>query len=169
MCQKIIQLLSHVDDAISHTLHLTFPLSIKSTIAQYGVCNSGTVNWRAKRIELVSLYFVHSLGVHRPNNDLELRINTSFLFKIACNKGKRSDTLSIEAHVLGERLCQCDLVSFRDEMAHRKSITRSRARRETLVGHVKEWKELLVIDDLGYFTPLVLCRVDSSRIMCASV
>lgn len=51
-------------------------------------------------------------------------------------------------HILGETLCQHDLVSLLDEVADGVRVVVHVARREALVRHVEEREQLLLFDDL---------------------
>jgi hypothetical protein len=60
-------------------------------------------------------------------------------------------------------------VTVLDELAESVGILVSASRSETLVGHVEEGKVTSILDNLGELIPLSLARVDSSRVVSASV
>ena len=103
------------------------------------------------------------VGVHRPNDDLDLRVHPGTLGGIGSHERESTHTLPIQPHVLKwcillERLeksncltylckglCKGDLVTLLNEMTDCKRILGSRTRCETLVCHVEEGEELLVL------------------------
>ncbi len=72
-------------------------------------------------------------------------------------------------HVLGEALCQRDVMTLLQEMAHGKSVLIGIAAGETLIGHVEEDIVTLRLDRITDLPPLVVRRIDSSRVVGAGV
>lgn len=132
--QDIVKILSHSDDPVGHSLHLTLPLGVKLFVAQNGVGNASTVGGRVR--------------VHRTDNDLQLAVNARLLIGIGGDQGEGSDTLAIKTHVLGERLAECDLVALRNEVTNGEGVAGSRARSKALVCHVEEGEKFTLLADV---------------------
>lgn len=150
-----IEFFPHADDPVRHGLNLSLPLSVQFRACKDGIGNSGTVQRR--------------IGVHRPNNDLQLTVDPLLLFRVLGRKRECTNTFAVETHVLSERLAESDLVSLRNEVADGKGITGSITRGETLVGHVEEGEELLLSDNIGDLSPLGLGWVNPGRVVGTSV
>lgn len=153
--QSVVQLLPHANDAVCHTFDLRLPLSIKVCIAQDGVGNSGAVQRR--------------VGVHGPNNDFQLAVNTSLLLGVQCGQGESANTLSIKTHVFSEGLSKCDLMALRNKVPRSESILGGRTRSKPLVRHVKEGEQLLLLQNIGNLCPLPFSGVDTSGVVGASM
>ena len=63
-----IKLFTHVDNPVRHGFDFSLPLLIQFRSCENGVGNPGTMQRR--------------VGVHRPNDDLQLTIDPLFLFRI---------------------------------------------------------------------------------------
>jgi len=153
--QGIVELLAHADDAVGHSLDLTLPLGIELGVAEDGIGNTSAVSGRVR--------------VHGTDDNLELTVNTGLFFGIGSYEGEGANTLAVQAHVLSERLGEGDLVSLGHKVAHGKGITAGRAGGETLVGHVEEGEELLLLDNVGNFNPLGLSRIDTCWVVCTGM
>lgn len=70
----------------------------------------------------------------------------------------------IDTH-LGERLTEDDLVTLLNKVSYGKSVTDNVARCETLVSHVEQGKMLLGFEQIAQLLPLLLRRVDTSRVL----
>lgn len=60
-------------------------------------------------------------------------------------------------------------MTLRHEVTDSKRVTRGRTRGETLVGHIEEGEETLLLDDVGNLNPLFGCRINTSGVVRASV
>ena len=107
--------------------------------------------------------------VHGTDDNLYLRIDTLGLFRRGSSQGKRADTLAIETHIFGKALREGDLVALLDEVADGKGVANGVTRGKTLVSHIKEGEEALLLDNRGNFSPLLLCRVDASGVVRAGM
>ena len=58
---------------------------------------------------------------------------------------------------------------FANKVPDWESISVRITAREALICHVEEWEVLLLLDDIAELTPLLLSRVDTSRVVRASV
>jgi len=75
----------------------------------------------------------------------------------------------VSYHVLGEGLGQTGLVALLNEVAERVRILVGVTRREALVGHVEEGVVVALLDGVADLPPLLLGRVNTSRVVCAGV
>lgn len=149
--EEIVELLTHADDAISHSLDLGFPFLVKTFVAQDSIGNSGTVERRVR--------------VHGSDDNLQLTFDSGTFLGVGADKGESTNTFTVETHVLGERLCESDLVALFDEVSDGEGVTSGIARGETLVGHVEEREEFPLFYDIGNFFPLGLSRVHTGWIV----
>ena len=153
--KSIVQLLTHADNPICHTLYLALPLRVELRRAENGVGDTCSVDGR--------------VGVHRANDNLQLAVNASFLLRVGANEGESTDTLAVETHVLREGLRERNLVTFLDEVADSERVTRGIARGEALVSHVEEGEQFLLLHDVGNLSPLLLSGVHTGWVVCTSV
>jgi hypothetical protein len=153
--QQLVQLLSHADDAVCHALDFGLPLLVQTFVAQDRVRDAGAVDG--------------GVGVHGADDDLQLALYAGPFIGICADEGEGSDTLAVEAHVLGERLGEGDLMSLLDEVTDGEGVAGGVAGGKSLVCHVEEGEEVLGFDDLGYLFPLRGCGVYARGIVCACV
>jgi hypothetical protein len=153
--KRVVQLITHADDAVGHALDLGFPLAVELGIAEDGAGNAGTMERRVR--------------VHRTDDDLELRLDASLLLRVGSHDRERADTLAVETHVLREGLAKSDLVALRHEVARSERVERDIAGGEALVGHVEEGEELLLLEEGRELLPLSLGRIDTSRVVSTGV
>ena len=74
---------SHFDNAFRHALDLAQPLLIEPLVVQDRRGNACTMDrW---------------VGVERPNQDLDLRVDTLLLFRRLAHDGESANTLAVEA------------------------------------------------------------------------
>ena len=103
------------------------------------------------------------VGVQRPDDDLDLRVDLGALGRIGSHERESTHTLAIQPHVLkhdaqkdsgreskwvtylGKGLGKGNLVTLLNEIADCECILGSRTRCETLVCHVEEREELLFL------------------------
>lgn len=76
---------------------------------------------------------------------------------------------AVTYHVLGETLAEGGKVSLLDEVAQGKGILVSVTTGKALVCHVEEWVVVTLLDSVTDGTPLLLGRVNTSWVVCASV
>ena len=63
---------------------------------------------------------------------LDLRVDLDLLLGGSSDDGESSDTLTVQSHVLGERLAKEDLVSLLDKVSRSKGVGVNRSRGESL-------------------------------------
>src|SRR5699024_737312 len=132
---------SHRDNSLRHFTHILEPLSSQRGIVHDHRGNSGTVHrW---------------IRVEWADEDLELRHDFGGFFLRGAHRGKGSDTFAVKAHVLGKRLGQHQLVAFFNKQSHSGGIAVNVTGCEALIGHVEEWEEVALFDQVGQFFPLV--------------
>ena len=153
--QEVVQSSTHADDPVGHELDLGLPHLVKVLVGEDGVGDTGTVEGR--------------VGVHWSDDDLQLTFDTSLLLGIGSDEGESTNTFTVEAHVLREGLRQSDLVTLLNEMTDGERIVGGVSRGKTLVRHVEEGEELLLLDDVRDFPPLGRGGVDASGIVGAGV
>lgn len=153
--ESIDELSTHSDNTISHKLDLTAPLGTELRVAPDGGDDSGTMDGR--------------VGVHRTNENLQLRFNGLLLGGIAGDDVKSTDTLTVETEVLGKRLRDQNLVTLLDEVANSPDITLRITGGEALVGGVKEDVVALALADLAGFLPLLFRGINTSGVVGAGV
>lgn len=147
--------MAHADDPVSHGLHLTLPLLVQLLLSKDGARNSGSVErW---------------VRVHGSNHDLQLAVHAGLLFWSRGDQGECTDTFAIQAHVLREGLRKRNLMAFRNEVTDSERVTRRRARRESLIRHIEEGEETLLLDDVGDFDPLFRSGINTSGVVRTGV
>lgn len=107
--------------------------------------------------------------VQRPDNNLDLAVDSGFLFLVSADKRECTNSLSVQAHVLGKALTEGNLVPLLDKVPHGMRISVGVSAGKALVGHVKERKVILFLDNVGDLLPIVSGRVDTSRVVSAGV
>lgn len=155
LLEVLLEQSTHGDDAVSHLLDLGEPLLVKGRIVQNGGGNAGTVNGR--------------VGVQRADKNLDLGVDTLLLVKILSDDGKSSNTLTVQTHVLGERLSKADVVALLNEVADGEGIFVGVTRGEALVGHVKECVVASLLHGIANLPPLSLGGVDAGGVVSAGV
>jgi hypothetical protein len=132
--QQSIKLLPHANNPLRHPLHFALPLLIQLFIAKNRISEQSTMQRRVR--------------IHRPNHNLQLTIHPLLLLRVLGRQRKRTNTLTVQTHILSKGLRERDLVSLLDKVAHCECVAGGRARGEPLVCHVEEGEELLGSDDV---------------------
>ena len=153
--QEVVEPIAHGDDPVGHEFDLGLPLLVKVLIGEDGVGDAGAVKGR--------------VGVHWSDEDLQLTLDPSLLLWICSDEGESADTFAVETHILREGLGQSDLVTLLDEVTDGERVVRGVSRSETLIRHVEEWEELLLLDEVRNFLPLGRGGVHTSGVMGAGV
>ena len=109
------------------------------------------------------------IGIHRPDDDLQLTLDASLLFWICGDEGESTNAFAVETHILREGLGESDLVTLFNEVTDGKGILGSVSGGEALVCHVEEGEELLFLDKVRDISPLSGGGVDASGIVSAGV
>lgn len=102
--------------------------------------------------------------VHRPDQDLELTVNSSLLLLVGANQTESADSFTVQAHVLGETLAQGDREPLFNKVSDGESIVLKDTGCEALVGHVEECKVVLLLENLAELDPLVLGQIGTERV-----
>lgn len=150
-----VKLFSHADDTVSHSFHLRLPLGVKIGVTQNGIGNSGTVE--------------RGIRVHGSDDDLQLAVDARLLSWVRSGEGEGTNALSVQAHVLSERLGQSNLVALGNKMTDGKGVLDGGARGEALIGHVEEREKFPLLHNVGNFSPLFRGRINTSRVVGTSV
>ena len=136
------------------------------------------------------------IGVHRTDQDLDLRIHTcSFLFILRkyidvylhkgkgstgkednimietylTNNGECASPFTIQAHVFSVGLSKTNIVTILEELSYSKGISVYITRGETLISHVKESIQFTFFDQCRQFLPLFRTRINTRRVVSTSV
>ena len=174
LLEVVLEQGAHLDDAVGHALDFAQPLLVERGVVEDGAGDAGAVDGR--------------VGVERAHEDLDLRVDALGLFGGGGDDGEGADALTVETlgwmsvlfvffgdifapsyHVLGEGLGQAGLVALLNEVAERESVLVGVARGEALVGHVEEGIVVAVLVSIADLLPLLLGRVNTSGVVCASV
>jgi hypothetical protein len=146
---------AHLNDAVSHALDLTKPLLVKSGVVHDGGGDASTVDGRVR--------------VEGTNENLDLRLNALLLLGVLANEREGTDALTVQTHVLGERLAQSDVVALLNEVAGSEGILVSVTAGKALISHVEEGEVVLLFHDIADLAPLGLGRVDTGGVVGAGV
>ena len=80
-----------------------------------------------------------------------------------------ASALTVEPHGFGERLGYDHLEAFLDEVADSVSVFLETAGGETLIGHVEEGEEIVLLHHLRDLVPLLRRRVNTRGVVSARV
>lgn len=153
--ELLLEKRAHGDDAVSHALDLAEPLLVEGRVVEDLSRNTGAVD--------------RGVGVQRADQDLDLGVHALLLLGRFTDNGEGTSTLTIETHVLGERLGQAGVVALLDKVAQRKGILVGITAGEALVGHVEEDIVVTSLDGSLNCLPLFGSGVDTGRIVGAGV
>ena len=132
--QKVVESTAHADDPVGHEPDLRLPLLVQVLVGKDGVGDAGAVERRVR--------------VHRSDEDLQLTLDTGLFLWIGSDKGESANTFAVETHVLRKGLGQSDLVTLLDEVADGEGVLGGVSGGETLVCHIEEGEELLLLDEI---------------------
>jgi hypothetical protein len=102
--------------------------------------------------------------VHRPDQDLELTVDSRLLLLVGADQTERADSFTVETHVLGETLAQGNRESLLDKVSDGESVDFKVTGCEALVGHVEEGKVVLLLEDLAELDPLFLGQIGTEGV-----
>ena len=153
--QEVVESTTHADDPVGHELDFGFPLLVKILVGEDGVGDAGAVKG--------------GVGVHGSDEDLQLTLDASLLFWIRGDEGESTDTFAVETHILREGLGQSDLVTLLDEVADGERVVCGVSGGETLIRHVEEREELLLLDEVRDFLPLGRSGIYTSGVVGTGV
>lgn len=147
--------MTHADDPVCHALDFTLPFLVQFLLAKDGSGNASTVQRRVR--------------VHGSDHNLELTVDAGLLLGVLGNQRECTDTFTIQAHVLRERLRKGNLVTLRYEVTDSEGVSGGVARGESLIGHIEEGEETLLLDNVGDLNPLFGSGIDAGGIVRACV
>ena len=153
--QKVVESIAHADDPVGHELDFRLPLFVKVLVSEDGVGDAGAVKRR--------------VGVHRSDEDLHLTLDTGFFLWIGRDEGEGTNAFAVETHILRERLGQSDLVALLDEVADGEGVLGGVSGGETLVRHIEEGEEFVLLDEIRDFLPLGRGWVNTGGVVGAGV
>ena len=151
--------LAHVDYAAGHGLEVPLPLCEELGVVEDERRDAGSVSGRVGNLRALE---DGELGRYPGDGGLSIGRGSS-------DEVEAAGTLTVQAEVLCVRLGNAELKALLDKVSDRPAISRKISRGEPLVGRVEEGKVLLRPDDLRDLLPLVLCGVDTRRVMSAGV
>mmetsp|Transcript_51938 Transcript_51938/g.110352 ORF Transcript_51938/g.110352 Transcript_51938/m.110352 type:complete len:276 (-) Transcript_51938:408-1235(-) len=109
------------------------------------------------------------IGVTRPDVHLELAEHPLRLLGAVCHDRQRPNPLTIQSEVFGEALDEGDPVPVLDEHSDGGGVLPGVARRKSLVGAIEEDEEVIFLDDIADFLPLVQGGIHASGVVSASM
>lgn len=171
--QEIVESFSHGDDSVGHALDLDLPVlvefgRVENLSGETGSAVRGEGERKSKKGRKRDL-LDGRVRVHRPDQDLELTVDSSLFVLVGANQTERANSFTVETHVLGETLAQGNRESLFNKVSNGEGIVFENTRCEALVGHVKECKVVLLLEDLTQLDPLVLGQIGTEGVECRSV
>lgn len=155
LLEVLLEQRAHRDDAVGHVLDLDQPLLVQRGRVEDLGRDARAVDGRVR--------------VHGAHQNLDLRVDALGLGRVGAHEREGADALAVEAHVLGERLRQRNVVALGDKVAHGKGVLVDAAAGEALVGHVEEGEVALGLDGLLNLLPLLDRGVDARGVVRARV
>ena len=131
------------------------PFLIQFWIGQDCVHNSCSMSWR--------------IADHCPDDEGHLTLDIVHVATVGRHDGQVACSLVVKSKVLAERLGAKQFESFRDKEPDCPGVRVETSGGESLVGAVKEGKQLVLATNLGNLMPLVLGRIHSCGVVCACV
>lgn len=166
--QKFVESFSHGDDSVGHALDLDLPVLVEfRRVEDLSGETGSTVRDEDERKSPASRKWDllnRRVRVHRPDQNLELTVDSSLFVLVGANQTESANSFTIETHVLGETLAQGDRESLFDKVSDGEGIVFEDARCKALVGHVEECKVVLLLEDLTKLDPLVLGQIGAERV-----
>lgn len=155
LLQVVLEQGTHLDDAVGHALDLSQPLLIELWVVQDLSRDASTVDGGVR--------------VEGADQDLDLRVHTLLLLGRLADNGESTSTLTVETHVLGERLGQARVVALLNKVAQREGVLVGVTASEALVGHIEEDVVVALLDGGLNSLPLLRGRIDTSRVVGTGV
>ena len=147
----LIERLSHLNNPLTHGHDILVPLG-----PHFGRRENSLDDVRSKS----------RIGRVNPSYSLtEEIIHELDPFLILIGNGHAADSLSIETKVFGKRLNNRHSLSILSKQLNSIGVLLKIPRHESLVGHIKDAKKLLLLGDLENLIPLLLRGIESSGIM----
>ena len=131
LSQVLHQAAAHCDDSVGHALHLAQPQGVELGCVEHLGGDLGAVSWRIR--------------VHAANGDAQLAEHTLDVVLVRQDEGESTDTLTVQAHVLRERLRDDVLVAILGEETSGICVPVGITAAKALIGRVQEWKQLSLL------------------------
>mmetsp|Transcript_12570 Transcript_12570/g.25243 ORF Transcript_12570/g.25243 Transcript_12570/m.25243 type:complete len:210 (-) Transcript_12570:405-1034(-) len=103
------------------------------------------------------------------SQSFELTQHATSSLAVLCNDIQSSNTLSVQSKILTIRLSHEKLHATRLKVPWGVRILIQTSRCKSLIGHIKEGHMSLLLDGIRNRGPLFFCRIDSSRIVSATM
>lgn len=153
--KSVSQTGAHLGDAARHVEEILVPHLSERLVAEDGVDNASTVEWRVR--------------VDRASELLDAAHHDVLLLGAAADEGEAAGTLTVKAEVLREGLEEHDVVSVLLEHADRVAILEEITRCKALVSRVESAEDVLALDDLSSLLPLSFSEIDTGRVVSTDV
>jgi hypothetical protein len=159
LVELALESLAHRDDTTAHLTKILLPLSEQLLVVENNRRNAGTICGR-----------VTDLGT-LENGQLAANTGSSIgsIRTRPSDKVEATSTLAIKTKVLCVTLSDKHLEALLDEVTDGPSILVQVTRCESLVCAVEEGELRLALHERGNLLPLVLSRVNTCGVVCASV
>jgi hypothetical protein len=154
-----LERLAHRNDTTTHLAKILFPLGKQLLVVENARCDTSTIR---RRVTDLGTLENGKLTANTSGSIDSLRGSTRHKVEAAC-------TLAVKTKVLCVTLSDKHLKALLDKVANSPGILVQVARRKTLVCAVEEGKLRSTLHERGNLFPLILCRVHSSGVVCASV
>jgi hypothetical protein len=159
LVELALESLAHRDDTTAHLTKVLLPLGEQLLVIENHRCNAGTV---CRRVTDLGTLENGQLTTDAGCSIGSVRTRTS-------DEVEATSTLAIKTEVLCVTLSYEHLEALLDEVTDSPSILVQIAGCETLVCAVEEGELGLALHERGNLLPLVLGRVDTCGVVCASV
>lgn len=138
----VLELLTGFNDSVRDCLQLGQVFLVELWVSVDGVHDKCTVLWRVR--------------VSDSNDGLNLAQNSLSLIGVGTDKVQGTDSLSVQAEILGERLGDDHTQALRSEVSDGEGVLLEVTGGKALVGRIKEWHEASSLADLSNLFPLFL-------------
>mmetsp|Transcript_27318 Transcript_27318/g.43790 ORF Transcript_27318/g.43790 Transcript_27318/m.43790 type:complete len:290 (+) Transcript_27318:45-914(+) len=153
--QTFPQNITDPEDAVCHGLQFGLPGLEALRAAQNLHDELSSPLWRA--------------GVHWSNDHLQLREHALCLLRIVADHVQHANAFTVEAQVLRKGLAHEELKPKRLKEADSIGVLDQAAGSIALVGAVHEREQTLPLHQLRNLVPLLICRINASRVVGAGV
>jgi hypothetical protein len=151
--------ITHADDTARHGAQVLLPLSEEVAVVEDCADDAGTVQRR-----------IGDLG---SLEDSQLRANAgNCVGSLRSGRGngvEAAGTLSVKTEILGETLGNNELEALVNKVSDSPSILDEITGGKALVSSIEEGEVVLLLHDRSDLGPLILGRVDTSRVVCTCV
>jgi len=109
------------------------------------------------------------VAVHSPDDESHLALDHLQVGRVSADHGQVASPLIVQTKVLAEALGAEKLETLGDEISDGPGVSVQTSGGKALVSTVKEREELLLSTNISDLSPLLLGRVNTGRVMSASV